>query len=128
MRAFRLVMETILAASILSTSALASDVCATVDALEHYDRQYRVCIVEKAVAFSRQDDSADVTASAAVAACSEYRQRIEDHVNLCNDSNGLSGAQTMAQLSQEYHDFAVRAVLESRAQRKANALKLGSPP
>ena len=107
--------------------AFTSNVCSTSTALETYVRDYRGCIVEKAQAFEVNGDTAESVAMAAIQACIEYRQRIEDHVNLCGGANGASGAEVMEQAAQEYHDFAVETVMKRRAQRKADELKLGLP-
>ena len=127
MRASGFVVATILSLFTFSMPALASNVCASNAALKSYVQEYRNCIVEKAVTYEVSGDSPDSIATAALSACSEFRQRIEDHIDLCGGISGASGAEVMRQAAQQYHDFAVQAVLERRANRKALESKLGSP-
>jgi hypothetical protein len=96
-------------------------------ALENYVLQYRSCIAERAQSFEVNGDTPESVATAALAACTNYRQRIEDHVDLCGGANGASGAQVMQDAAPQYHDFAVEAVLEFRAKRKADEARLGLP-
>jgi len=122
----------ILAAAVLRLGTFvnlgfASNVCATTTALEGYVRDYHACIAEKAQAFEINGDTPDTVATAALAACTNFRQRIEDHVDLCGGANGESGAQVMQDAAQEYRDFAIQAVLDFRAKRQADESKLGLP-